>query len=157
MGSRPIRLLGMGQKNTHEHPVAAPSLAKFAYRCSAAQAFGRAGVTSADIGVTEICDSFTFTLLAALESIGFFDKGEPGPAALAGALDLGRRLPCNTRGRLMSYAHFGAISGLFHVMEAVRQMRGEAQARQVQDAELALVHGDSGILSAHCSLVLGKG
>ncbi|MBR0671653.1 thiolase family protein [Neoroseomonas soli] len=153
---RPVALLGAGQKNTHEHLVAAPSLTEFGCRDSAAQAFGRAGVTAADIDVAEIYDSFTITLLVELESIGFFQKGEAGPAALAGALDLGGRLPCNTHGGLMSYAHSGAAGGLFHVVEAVRQLRGEAEARQVRDAELAFVHGDGGILSAHCSLVLGR-
>ncbi len=153
---RPVAVLGSGQRNTHEHLLAAPSLTEFGCRDSAAQAFGRAGVTPADIDVAEIYDSFTVTLLVELESIGFFDKGEAGPAALAGALDLGGRLPCNTHGGLMSYAHSGAAGGLFHVVEAVRQLRGEAEARQVRDAELAFVHGDGGILSAHCSLVLGR-
>ncbi|MFH5926337.1 thiolase family protein [Roseomonas xinghualingensis] len=153
---RPVTLLGAGQKNTHEHLVAAPSLTNFGCRESAAQAFARAGVKPADIHVAEIYDSFTVTLLVELESIGFFEKGEAGPAALDGALDLGGRLPCNTHGGLMSYAHSGAAGGLFHVVEAVRQLRGEAAARQVPDAELAFVHGDGGILSAHCSLVLGR-
>ncbi len=154
--TRRVAMLGTGQKNTHEHLIAAPSLVEFGCRDSAAQAFGRAGVTPADINVAEIYDSFTVTLLVELESIGFFGKGEAGPAALAGALDLGGRLPCNTHGGLMSYAHSGAAGGLFHVVEAVRQLRGEAEARQVPDASLAFVHGDGGILSAHCSLVLGR-
>ena len=153
---RSVAVLGTGQKNTHEHLVAAPSLTEFGCRDSAAQAFGRAGVSPADIDVAEIYDSFTVTLLVELESIGFFQKGEAGPAALAGALDLGGRLPCNTHGGLMSYAHSGAAGGLFHVVEAVRQLRGEAEARQVPGAELGFVHGDGGILSAHCSLVLGR-
>jgi len=153
---RPVTLLGSGQKNTHEHLVAAPSLTDFGCRESAAQAFARAGVRPTDIHVAEIYDSFTVTLLVEMESIGFFEKGEAGPAVLAGALDLGGRLPCNTHGGLMSYAHSGAAGGLFHVVEAVRQLRGEAEARQVPDAELAFVHGDGGILSAHCSLVLGR-
>lgn len=152
----PITVRGAGQKNTHEHLVAAPSLTSFGCRDSARQAFERAGVTPADIDVAEIYDSFTITLLVELESIGFFEKGEAGPAALAGALDLGGRLPCNTHGGLMSYAHSGAAGGLFHVVEAVRQLRGEAEARQVAGAELAYVHGDGGILSAHASLVLGR-
>jgi len=153
---KPIRVLGTGQKNTHEHLVAAPSLTSFGCHDAAAQAFGRAGVEASDIDVAEIYDSFTITLLLELESIGFFGKGEAGPAALAGALDLGGRLPCNTHGGLMSFAHSGAAGGLFHVVEAVRQLRGEAEARQVKDAELAYVHGDGGILSAHCALVLGR-
>ena len=110
---------------------------------------------AADIDVAEIYDSFTITLAVELESIGFFERGEAGAAAAAGALGLGGKLPCNTHGGLMSYAHSGAAGGMFHAVEAVHQLRGNAQARQVQDAELAFVHGDGGILSAHCSLVLG--
>jgi acetyl-CoA acetyltransferase len=106
--------------------------------------------------LAEIYDSFTITLLLELEAIGFFEKGEAGPAALAGALDLGGRLPCNTHGGLLSFAHPGAAGGLFHVVEAVRQLRGEAEGRQVKEAELAYVHGDGGILSAHAALVLGR-
>jgi acetyl-CoA acetyltransferase len=153
---RRIALLGTGQMNTHEHIVAAPSLTDFGCKQAAAQAFGRASVTPADIDVAEIYDSFTITLLAELESIGFFARGEAGPAIAAGALDLDGKLPCNTHGGLLSYAHSGAAGGMFHVVEAVRQLRGEADGRQVADPELAFVHGDGGILSAHCSLVLGR-
>ncbi|MEQ8731923.1 thiolase family protein [Roseitalea porphyridii] len=151
-----VGLLGAGQMNTHEHILAAPSLTDFGCHQSSRQAFGRAGVSPADIDVAEIYDSFTITLLVELESIGFFERGEAGPAIASGALDLGGRLPCNTHGGLLSYAHSGAAGGLFHVVEAVRQLRGEAERRQVADAELAFVHGDGGILSAHCSLVLGR-
>lgn len=151
-----IAILGAGQKNTHEHILCAPSLTDFGCKESARQAFGRAGVSPGDIDVAEIYDSFTITLLVELESIGFFERGAAGPAALAGELDLGGRLPCNTHGGLLSYAHSGAAGGLFHLVEAVRQLRGEAGARQVADAELAFVHGDGGILSAHCSLILGR-
>ncbi len=156
-GAKPVvKLLGAGQMNTHEHLVAAPSLVDFGCKQSSAQAFARAGVAPKDIDVAEIYDSFTITLLVELESIGFFARGEAGPAALAGALDLGGALPCNTHGGLLSYAHSGAAGGMFHIVEAVRQLRGEASTRQVPDAELAFVHGDGGVLSAHCSLVLGR-
>lgn len=151
-----VTLLGAGQMNTHEHILAAPSLVDFGCKQSAAQAFARAGVTASDIDVAAIYDSFTITLLVELESIGFFGRGEAGAAARAGALDLGGRLPCNTHGGLLSYAHSGAAGGMFHVVEAVRQLRGQAEARQVADAALAFVHGDGGVLSAHCSLVLGR-
>jgi acetyl-CoA acetyltransferase len=153
---RGVGLLGTGQMNTHEHIVAAPSFTDFGCKQSSQQAFGRAGVTPADIDIAEIYDSFTITLLAELESIGFFPRGEAGPAIAAGAIDLGGSLPCNTHGGLLSYAHSGAAGGMFHVVEAVRQLRGEAEGRQVGGAELAFVHGDGGILSAHCSLVLGR-
>lgn len=153
---RGIAILGSGQMNTHEHLVASPSLTDFGCKQSSAQAFGRAGVKPAEIDVAEIYDSFTITLLAELESIGFFARGEAGPAILSGALDIDGRLPCNTHGGLLSYAHSGAAGGMFHIVEAVRQLRGEADGRQVNNPELAFVHGDGGILSAHCSLVMAR-
>jgi acetyl-CoA acetyltransferase len=154
---RPVAIFGAGQGHTHEHIVAAPSLTDFGCRQSSRRAFAQAGVEPADIDVAEIYDSFTITLLVELESIGFFGRGEAGPAALAGALGLAGALPCNTHGGLLSYGHSGAAGGMFHAVEAVRQLRHDAGPRQVRDAELAFVHGDGGILSAHCSLVLGRG
>lgn len=150
-----VEILGAGQGHTHEHILAAPSLVDFGCKTSSHTAFARAGVTASDIDVAQIYDSFTITLAVELESIGFFERGEAGVAAAAGALGLGGTLPCNTHGGLMSYAHSGAAGGMFHAVEAVHQLRGQADARQVHDAKLAFVHGDGGILSAHCSLVLG--
>lgn len=154
--SRPVEILGAGQGHTHEHVVCAPSLTDFGCKDSSRRAFERAGITPADVDVAEIYDSFTITLLVELESIGFFKRGEAGPAAAAGELGPDGTLPCNTHGGLLSYGHSGAAGGMFHVVEAVRQLRGEADRRQVPDAEIAFVHGDGGILSAHCSLVLGR-
>jgi acetyl-CoA acetyltransferase len=151
-----IALLGSGQGHTHEHISSAPSLLHFGCAQSAQQAFARAGVAVSDIDVAEIYDSFTITLAVELESMGFFGKGEAGPAAAAGALGLKGQLPCNTHGGLLSYGHSGAAGGMFHVVEAVNQLKHRAGARQVDDAEFALVHGDGGILSAHCSLILGR-
>lgn len=153
--AKPIEILGAGQGHTHEHIIAAPSLTNFGCKASSATAFARAGVTPADIDVALIYDSFTITLLVELESIGFFERGEAGPAAVRGELGLKGRLPCNTHGGLLSYAHSGAAGGMFHAVEAVHQLRGRADARQVEGAKLAFVHGDGGILSAHCSLVFG--
>ncbi|MGE3743557.1 MAG: thiolase family protein [Geminicoccaceae bacterium] len=152
---KPVEILGAGQGHTHEHIVAAPSLTDFGCKTSSATAFARAGVTAKDIDVAEIYDSFTITLLVELESIGFFERGTAGVAAERGELAIGGRLPCNTHGGLLSYAHSGAAGGMFHAVEAVHQLRGRAKERQVRDARLAFVHGDGGILSAHCSLVLG--
>ena len=151
-----IAILGAGQGHTHEHISQAPSLVDFGCKDAAARALGQAGVTTRDIDVAEIYDSFTITLLVELESMGFFPRGGAGVAALNGALAIGGELPCNTHGGLLSYGHSGAAGGLFHLVEAVRQLRGHAEARQVKDAELAFVHGDGGILSAHCSIVLGR-
>jgi acetyl-CoA acetyltransferase len=151
-----VRILGAGQGHTHEYLVGAPSLTQFGCKGSSSEAFGRAGVTARDMDLVEIYDSFTITLTVELESMGFFDKGEAGVAALAGELAIGGRLPCNTHGGLLAYGHSGAAGGMFHVVEAVQQLRCEAAARQVRDARLALVHGDGGVLAAHCSLVFGR-
>jgi acetyl-CoA acetyltransferase len=151
-----VVILGAGQGHTHEHVSQAPSLTEFGCRDAAHRAFGEAGVAPTDIDVAEIYDSFTITLLVELESMGFFARGEAGPAVAAGALGLAGALPTNTHGGLLSFGHSGAAGGLTHVVEAARQLRGVAAARQIPDAELALVHGDGGVLSAHCSLVLGR-
>jgi acetyl-CoA acetyltransferase len=128
-----VDVLGCGQGHTHEHISQAPSLSDFGCKQSSAIAFGKAGVTARDIDVAEIYDSFTITLLVELESIGFFERGAAGPAALD-----------------------GAPGSMFHIVEAVHQLRGTADVRQVKNAGLAFVHGDGGILSAHCSAVLGR-
>lgn len=151
-----IAVLGVGQGHTHEHISQAPSLTDFGCKQSSAMAFGMAGITARDIDVAEIYDSFTITLLVELESIGFFERGAAGLAAMNGELGLAGVLPCNTHGGLLSYGHSGAAGGMFHIVEAVHQLRGHADARQVDDARLAFVHGDGGILSAHCSAILGR-
>ena len=76
---------------------------------------------------------------------------------LEGALDLGGTLPCNTHGGMLSHGGPGVAGGLAHVVEAVTQLRHAAGARQVANARTAFVHGDGGVLSTHCSLVLGTG
>jgi acetyl-CoA acetyltransferase len=151
-----ITLMGSGQGHTHEHIFAAPSLLEFGCKQAAERAFERAGVTPDDIDIAEIYDSFTITLAVELESMGFFKRGEAAAAAASGALGPGGELPCNTHGGLLSYGHSGAAGGMFHVVEAVRQLRGQTLGYRVASPELAFVHGDGGVLSAHCSLILGR-
>ena len=151
-----IFIRGVGQGHTNEHITWAPSLNQLGCEASARRAFQRAGITPANIDVAEIYDSFTITLAVELESMGFFPEGEAARAATAGELSLTGSLPCNTHGGLLSYGHSGAAGGMFHVVESVRQLRGAAGNRQVDGAQFAFVHGDGGILSAHCSLVLER-
>ena len=151
-----VALLGAGQKNTHEHILAAPSLVDFGCKQSSAQAFARAGVTARDIDVAEIYDSFTITLLVELESIGFFARGEAGPAALPARSISADRCPAIRMAGCCPTPIRARRAGCFISWKRCGQLRGEADVRQVPDAELAFVHGDGGVLSAHCSLVLGR-
>jgi acetyl-CoA acetyltransferase len=122
---------------------------------SGASAFRMAGVTPDDVDVLMGYDSFTITALLHLEDLGFCAKGEGGAFVEGGRIGIGGELPVTTHGGLLSGGHPGLGGGFFHVIEAVRQLRGEAGARQVKDAEVALVHGNGGVISIHCTLILG--
>jgi acetyl-CoA acetyltransferase len=100
-------------------------------------------------------DSFTITCLILLESIGFVPKGEGGPFVAEGHLKRGGKWPLNTDGGGLSSCHPG-MRGIFLIIEAVRQLRGQAGAAQVPDCEVALCAGSGGWLSCIGVNVLGK-
>lgn len=151
-----VQILGVGEGHTHEHIFMAPSLVNFGCKDSAAIALGKAGLKHADVDCAHLYDCFTSTLLICLESMGFYDRGEAGRAALAGEFAINGRFPVNTNGGLLSYGSSGAAGGMCHVIEAVRQLRRECGDRQVKDAEVAFAHTLGGIFSGHCSIVLGR-
>jgi len=148
-------LWGMGQGYSHQYLTSLRDLDQIynAINNSGQRAFQTAGIGPKDVDVAFLYDCFTITVLLELEGLGFVPKGEGGPFALEGRMEIGKDLPVNTHGGLLSQAHLGAMH---HVVEATLQLRGAAGPRQVKDAKVALVHGNGGIVSAHSTIVLGK-
>jgi acetyl-CoA acetyltransferase len=147
----------LGSATAHDHGMGIsqmPSITDTPGAQSGPLALERAGVTVADVDVVEIYDSFTITVLLALEDIGFCPKGEGGAFVAEGRLGPGGSLPTNTSGGGLSYAHPGMF-GIFLLIEAVRQLRGQCGARQVDNAEVAVAHGCGGFLSCTSTVVLG--
>jgi acetyl-CoA acetyltransferase len=132
-------------------------LTNAAAKQSGPKALERAGVAHKDINMAMIYDSFTITVLVTLESLGFCKKGEGGAFVQNGRIGLGGALPINTDGGGLSSNHPG-MRGIFLVIEATKQLRGECGDRQVKDCKIAMVHGTGGTLGLRhsgASLVLG--
>jgi acetyl-CoA C-acetyltransferase len=140
----PIVVMGTGEAVAHRE-IGAPDLMTIAARQSGEQAFSMAQLSAADIDLCTIYDSFTITVLATLENLGFCKPGEGGPFVENGGIRLGGRLPVNPDGGGLSSNHSG-MRGIFLVIEAVRQLRGGLGERQVEGAEIALAHGTGGYL-----------
>ena len=115
---------------------------------SGPRAFAEAGVTPADIKYASIYDSFTITVLMQIEDLGFCAKGQGGRFVADGNLISGvGKLPFNTDGGGLCNNHPTNRGGITKVIEAVRQLRGEAHPRvQVANCDLALAHGTGGSL-----------
>jgi acetyl-CoA acetyltransferase len=152
----PVWVLGHGTAHTHATISNMSHLTLPSSTDSGRRAFEMAGVTPADIDVTELYDSFTITPILSLETLGFCGPGEGGPFVVDRGTGPGGTFPMNTSGGGLSFCHPGMF-GIFLLIEAVRQLRGEAGGRQVADVELALAHGTGGALSSSATVILGKG
>jgi len=150
----PVWLLGQGESVSHAQISEMRDLTITPAACSGARAFEMAGVTHADLDVVEIYDSFTITVLLTLESLGFCKPGEGGAFISDGRTGPGGEFPLNTNGGGLSYCHPGQY-GIFLIIEAVRQLRGECGDRQLADAALALISGTGGVLSSNSTCILG--
>jgi acetyl-CoA acetyltransferase len=151
---KPVLVLGSGESHTHRSITGMPDLTVSPAKGSGERAFRMAGLSPSHIDVLELYDSFTITVLLQLEDLGFCPKGEGGRFVEGGRLAPGGPLPTNTSGGGLSYLHTGMF-GIFLLIEAARQLRGECGQRQVAGARTALCNGIGGSLASSGTIILG--
>ena len=152
--TQPVYVLGAATCHDHQMISQMPDLATTAGAVCGPRAFAMAGVKPGDVSVLMGYDSFTITQLLHFEDLGFCAKGDGGPFVADGKIGPGGSLPTNTNGGGLSFTHPGQY-GMFLIVEAVRQLRGELGPRQVPGADIAVAHGSGGVLSCMSTLVLG--
>ncbi|UCI31880.1 acetyl-CoA acetyltransferase [Mesorhizobium sp. B4-1-4] len=149
----PVWVRGAASMTTHSHISAMPDLLTTALAECGPRALAQAGLSPREIDVVELYDAFTINTILFLEDLGFCPKGEGGRFVAGGAIAPGGSLPVNTNGGGLSCVHPG-MYGLFTIVEAVRQLRGECGDRQVTDARTAIAQGNGGVLSSQAITVL---
>jgi acetyl-CoA acetyltransferase len=151
---KPVYVLGTGEALSHATISNMADLTVTAAAESGPRAFGMARLKPSDVDMVSLYDAFTITPILFLEDLGFCPKGEGGRFVANGAIAPGGKLSVNTSGGGLSYCHPG-MYGLLVMIEAVRQVRGECDKRQVKDCEIALAHGNGGVLSSQCTVIFG--
>jgi acetyl-CoA acetyltransferase len=154
LAPRPLWVLGTGEAVSHTTMSEWDDFTESPAVRSGKLAFERAGVSPDDIDVCEIYDAFTPMVLLSFEALGFCKKGEGGPFVEGGMMRVDGSLPTNTDGGGLSACHPG-MRGIFLLVEAVRQLRGQAGDRQVPGARLACVNGTGGWFSSASTAILG--
>ncbi|WP_226007046.1 thiolase domain-containing protein [Natrinema salinisoli] len=154
-----VELLGFGESIGH-HDAGRIDLTKTAADRSGSRAFAEAGLGPEDVDYASIYDSFTITVLEAIEDLGFCEKGEGGSFVEGGTLRApDGDLPFNTDGGGLCSNHPANRGGMTKVIEAVRQLRNEANPEVQVDADVALAHGTGGSIGTRhgaATVVLGR-
>ena len=154
MPNKPVYVLGNGTAVWNRQVSSMENLTVTAATQSGKAAYDMAGLSARDIDVVELYDAFTINTLLFLEDLGFCKKGEAAAFVENGGIAPGGRLPVNTNGGGLSCVHPG-MYGVFTIIEAVGQLRGECGERQVRNANTALAHGNGGTLSSQSTAILG--
>jgi acetyl-CoA C-acetyltransferase len=157
---RKVKILGHGESPKHTNNGRI-DLTYTGARWSGPRAFEEAGVTQSDVDYASIYDSFTITVLLQIEDLGFCEKGKGGQFVSDGALlSPGGKLPFNTDGGGLCNNHPANRGGMTKILEAVRQLRGEAAPEvQVPNCDIAVAHGTGGSIGSRmgsATLILGQ-
>ena len=144
---QPVWVLGAAEGHDHGILSQMDDMTRTYARETGPKSLKMAGVSHGDIDLTMIYDSFTYTVLVTLESLGFCGPGEAPDFVRDQRTAPGGDFPLNTSGGGLSYTHPG-MYGIFLVVEAVRQLRGECAQRQLDGPKISLIHGTGGSLSS---------
>lgn len=154
LARKPVYLLGAASEHWHKQISSMPDLCSTAAVETGRRALANAGLSTRDVDLVELYDAFTISTIILLEDLGFCAKGEGGRFVADGNIGPGGTLPVNTNGGGLSCCHPG-MYGLFILIEAIRQLRGEAGERQVNNADVALCQGSGGVFSSQATNILG--
>jgi len=152
----PVYILGAGACTTHQSIAWSPNITTSPIKVSARQAFAMAGLTPKDMDFAELYDCYTITVIISLEDAGFCKKGEGGRFVDKTDLTYRGELPINTHGGELSAGQPGSAGFMIGITEAVRQLTGRTERRQVPGARYAFLNSNGGVLSVEASLVLGS-
>lgn len=152
----PIYILGTGEGLEHQQVAQMRDFtASRAFQLAGNRAFEMSGLKHEDIDFLELYDAFVHTPIYALEALGFAKQGEALDMIMSGRMAPGGDLPLNTNGGGLSYTHSG-MYGMFALVEAIRQLRGERGDGQVPNAHIGLVHGVGGMFSASGTVIFSN-
>ncbi|MGI9410249.1 MAG: acetyl-CoA acetyltransferase [Hyphomicrobiaceae bacterium] len=152
--NKPVHLLGCAMEHHHRMISAMPDLTVTAAAKSGPRAFEMAGCKASDMDTVQLYDAFTINTILFLEDLGYCAKGEGKDFVGGGNIAPGGGLPVNTNGGGLSCVHPG-MYGLFVMIEAIRQIRGNCGERQIEGAKLGVAHGNGGVLSSQVTSVWG--
>ena len=151
----PVYLLGAGEAGSHTSVTHVDSLTHSWVRHAAKRAFDMAAISCDQVDFVQLYDCFPITVLLTLEDMGFCAKGKGGRFVEERDLTWQGDFPCNTNGGQLSFGQAGAAGGMCHIIEAVRQLMGRAEGRQLADPTIGVAHGNGGIMGEQVTLVLG--
>lgn len=151
---RPVWLSGYGEYISHKTVSYMPDLTVTPAKPAADKAFAMAGLGRGDVDLCSFYDCFTITVLATLEDAGFAKKGQGGDFVEAHDLSFAGDFPLNTHGGQLGMGQGGAAGGLSHVVDALTQIQGRADERQLAKADKAYVTGVGGLMASNVGLVL---